>query len=107
MPSGSRATAAMNSMVTPAVTTPSATPYFSAVRENCEGRGRTNTRISTPAQNSRSQAAPSAPMRSISPTEAASPSCTHSIETTAMPAPVRAWFFMPTQSNQPSPFAST
>ena len=53
-------------------------------------RGRTTTSTITPAQASRSQAAPSGPIRSNSPTETARPSCTHSIEATAMPVPARA-----------------
>jgi hypothetical protein len=50
------------------------------------------TSISTPAHASRSHAAPSTPMRSISVTAIASPIWTHSIEPMAIRAPVRAWF---------------
>ena len=44
----------------------------------------------TAAQNSRSQAAPVAPIWSTSPTDTASPSWTQSIDTVAMEAPMRA-----------------
>ena len=44
------------------------------------------------AQASRSQAAPSTPIRSISVTATARPTCTHSIEPIAIRAPVRAWY---------------
>ena len=52
-------------------------------------RGRTSTSRIAAAHTSRSQAAPSAPIRSMSPTETASPSCTHTIETRAKAAPER------------------
>ena len=67
----------MNSRVTPAVTTPSSTQAANVRRVKSRRRGRTTTSSSTPAQASRSQAAPSAPRSSISPTDAASPSWTH------------------------------
>ncbi len=44
----------------------------------------------TPAQNSRSNAAPSGPTRSKRPMDAARPSCTHSMEAAAIPVPARA-----------------
>ena len=69
----------MKNIVNPAVTTPSATQASRLDRVNADGRGRTSTSSSTPAQASRSQAAPSGPIRSNSPTDAASPSWTHSI----------------------------
>ena len=90
VPSGSRSIAAMNSIVTPAVTTPRAMPARSAGPENCDSRGRTMTSISTPAHASRSHAVPCVPRTSIRPTEAASPSWTQIIEASASPAPVRA-----------------
>ena len=80
----------MNSIVTPAVTTPSATHAAKVRRVNADGRGRTMISSSTPAHSRRSQAAPSAPMRSISDTDTASPTCTHSIDATAIVVPVRA-----------------
>ena len=80
----------MKSSVTPAVTTPSATPARSASRLKAEGRGLTTTSSSTPAQNSRNHAAPPAPTWSIRPTEAARPSWTQNMDATAMEAPVRA-----------------
>ena len=89
VPSGSRAAAAMNSMVIPAVTIPSAMQASRLDRLNQDRRGRTNTSSSTPAQASRSQAAPSGPSRSNRPTDAARPSWTKTIADTAMPAPVR------------------
>ena len=89
VPSGSRATAAMNSSVSPAVTAPSARQAISPDRLNVVIRGRTSTSRIAAAHTSRSQAAPSAPIRSMSPTETASPSCTHTIDTTANAAPER------------------
>ena len=91
VPNGMRSNAAMNSMVTDAVTTPSATHARKVDRVNAAGRGRTMTSMSSPAQASRSQAAPSTPMRSIRVTAIASPTCTDSIDPIAMKAPVRAW----------------
>ena len=85
-----RATEAMKSIVRPAVTTPSATQASRFARPNSRSRGLTITSRIAPAHASRSQAAPSAPITSNSPTEAASPICTHSIEATAMPVPARA-----------------
>ena len=90
MPSGSRATEAMNSRVTPAVTTPSATQARRLARPSAASRGRTRTGSRTPAQHSRSHAAPSGPTSSNSPTEAARPICTHSIEVIAIAVPARA-----------------
>jgi hypothetical protein len=58
---------------------------------NADARGRTITSIKTPAQASRSYAAPSTPMRSIIVTAIASPTCTDNIDPIAMKAPVRAW----------------
>jgi hypothetical protein len=80
----------MKNRVSPAVTTPSATQASNPDRLNCDRRGRTNTTSSTPAQASRSHAAPSGPTRSNNPTEAASPSCTQSMDPTASAAPLRA-----------------
>ncbi len=80
----------MNSSVTPPVTTPSSTLLTSERRVNCARRGRTISSISTPARNRRSQAAPSAPIRSISPTETASPTWTLSMAVIAISTPVRA-----------------
>ena len=107
VPSGSRATAAMNSMVRPAVTTPSAMPARSASRLYAERRGRTITSMSAPAHTSRSQAAPSAPTWSIRPTEAARPSWTQSMETIAIEAPARDWDFMQTSRDPARPYTST
>jgi hypothetical protein len=80
----------MNSMVTAAVTTPRAMQASSPERLNSDGRGRTTTSMITPAQASRSQAAPSGWIRSSRPTDTARPSCTHSIAASAMSAPERA-----------------
>ena len=80
----------MNSSVKPAVTTPSGTPARSVARLNVEGPGRTTRSRTTPAQKSRSHAVPTAPTWSIRPTEAARPSWTQSMDTTAIEAPVRA-----------------
>src|SRR6476646_12206768 len=91
VPSGRRATAAMKSTVSPAVTTPSATAVSRPRRPNRDGRGRTTTSRTRPAQASRSHAAPSGPTRSNRPTDRASPSCTHVMDPTAMRVPVRAW----------------
>jgi hypothetical protein len=80
----------MNSSVTAAVTTPSTTQTRKVAQVNDAKRGRTMTSISTPAHASRSHAAPSTPMRSISVTAIARPTWTHSIEPIAIRAPVRA-----------------
>ena len=90
VPSGSRATASMNRIVTPAVTTPSATHAANDDRVNDEGRGRTMTRNKTPAHASRSQATTTGSAWSSTPTAAAAPSWTQSIEPSASSAPVRA-----------------
>ncbi len=90
MPIGTRSTAAMNSIVIPAVTTPSATQSRNDARVKLARRGRTITSSSTPAQASRRKAAPAGPTASKSATEAAIPSWTVSIEATAIEAPVRA-----------------
>ena len=90
VPIGRRAIAAMNRIVSPAVTTPSSTQARNDDLVNWDGRGRPIASISNPAQASRIHAAPSAPMSSNSPTETAMPSCTQSIEPTAMEAPARA-----------------
>ena len=63
----------MNSSVTAAVTTPSTTHTRKVAQVNAATRGRTMTSISTPAHASRSHAAPSTPMRSISVTAIARP----------------------------------
>jgi DNA-binding transcriptional LysR family regulator len=89
VPNGSRATAPMNNMVTPAVTTPSATHVSNAGRVKARSRGRTRTSRITPAQASRTHAAPSGPTWSNNPTDTARPTCTHSIATTAIDAPAR------------------
>ena len=80
----------MNSSVTPPVTTPSSTLATSERRVNCARRGRTISSIKAPAQNSRSQAAPSGPSGSISPTETARPIWTLSMAVIAISTPVRA-----------------
>jgi hypothetical protein len=90
VPNGIRATDAMKSMVRPAVTTPSVTQASRVALRISRNRGRTSTNKMTPAHASRSQAAPSGPTLSNSPTEAARPICTHSIDATAMPVPTRA-----------------
>lgn len=90
VPIGMRSSAAMNSSVIPAVTTPSAAQMPNVAQVNAAMRGRTMTRISTPAQTRRNQAAPSTPMRSIKVTAMASPSWTDSIDVIAINAPVRA-----------------
>ena len=90
VPSGSRVTAAMNSSVTPAVTTPSATPARSASRLNV-GRARPHDDQQDhprPEQPQPRRARRRRPGRS-GPTEAARPSWTQSIDTTAIEAPVR------------------
>ena len=102
----------MNVSVTPAVTTPSATQASRPDRLNADGRGRTRTRSRTPAQARRSQAAPSGRMRSNSPTDAARPSWTQSIDATASDAPERALVGTPTTEftrpvNPSRSFAST
>ncbi len=99
VPSGIRSTAAMNSMVIEAVTTPSITQAEKVVRVNAAARGRTMTSIRMPAQASLSHAAPSTPMRSIKVTAIARPICTHSIDAIAMKAPVRAWLSVTTALN--------
>ena len=99
VPNGIRSTAAMNSMVTEAVTTPSATHTMKVARVNAAARGRTITSIRRPAHASRSQAAPSTPMRSIKVTAIASPTCTHIIDPIAIRAPVRAWLSVTTALN--------
>jgi hypothetical protein len=76
--------------VTPAVTIPSSTHAVKLDFVNADGRGRTITKKIAPAQISRSHAAPSAPIRSMSPTETARPSCTHVIDASAIPAPMAA-----------------
>jgi len=80
----------MNSRVTVAVTTPRTTHTRKVAHVNAATRGRTMTSISTPAHASRSQAAPSTPMRPISVTAIARPTCTHSIDPIAIMAPRRA-----------------
>ena len=102
----------MNSNVRPAVTTPSAMLASIERRVNWSRRGRTISTSSTAAQSSRSQAAPSAPTWPISPTDAASPVCTLSIEVVAMSRPARAedrglrrTFMEPVKTRKP--FAST
>src|SRR4051812_39501338 len=90
VPRGSRASAAMKKNVTPAIATPSNNEARMPERENCARRGRTSTSRSSPAQLSRRHAAPSGPMRTNRPTDAASPSCTQRIAAIAMEAPVRA-----------------
>src|SRR4051794_9415040 len=90
VPRGSRASAAMKKNVTPAIATPSSNEARRPDRENCARRGRTSTSRSSPAQLSRRHAAPSGPMRSNRPTDAASPSWTQRIAATAIEAPVRA-----------------
>ena len=74
VPSGSRATAAMKSMVTPAVTTPRATAASSIGRRNRHGLGRTAISRITLAQASRSQTAPSGPTWPNNGTDRARPS---------------------------------
>ena len=61
VPSGSRSTAAMKSMVIPAVTTPRATQVVRLDRLKADRRGRTRTSSSTAAHVSLSQATPAAP----------------------------------------------
>src|SRR6516225_4569335 len=90
VPSGSRATAAMNSIVIPAVTTPRISAASKVRRGKRQGRGRTQAARSTPAQASRSHAAPSAPIEVNRGTDSARPSWTHVIEPTAISVPVRA-----------------
>src|SRR5690349_19830770 len=90
VPSGIRSTAAMNSIVTAAVTMPSTTHARKVDRVNAAFRGRTMTSIKMPAQANRNQAAPSTPTRSMRVTAIARPTCTQSIDPTAMKAPVRA-----------------
>ena len=92
VPSGMRSIAAMNSMVMPAVTPPRATAVPNDRRVNAEGRGRTMTSSRAPAQTSLSQAAPSAPMRSISATEVARPNWTNSMAVIAIAVPDRTEF---------------
>ena len=82
----------MKSSVTVAVTTPSTTHMKKLDRVNATARGRTKSSKMMPAHASRSHAAPSTPISSISVTAIARPSCTHSMEPIAMKAPVRAWF---------------
>ena len=89
VPSGSRATAAMKSMVTPAVTTPRATAASSVGRRNRQGRGRTTISRITAAQASLSQTAPSGPTWPNSGTDRARPSWTQVIEPTAIKVPIR------------------
>ena len=90
MPSGSRATASMNRMVTPAVTMPRATVASSTGRRNRHGRGRIATSRITAAHASRSQTAPSGPIWPNSGTVSARPTCTQVIEPTAIAVPTRA-----------------
>src|ERR1700722_15631144 len=90
VPSGSRATAAMNSIVTPAVTTPSVTAASRTRRGKRHGRGRTTAASSRPAHASRSHAAPSGPTWPNRWTDSARPSWTHAIEPTAISVPARA-----------------
>ena len=112
----------MNRRVRPAITTPRSTLATRPDRVNRVRQGRPISTISTPAQTRRSHAAPSAPSRSINPTETASPSCTHSIDAVAIRAPVRAgepvgpptvgapvsgWVSVMTSVNPAEPFAST
>ena len=80
----------MKNSVSPAVTTPSTTQAQQPERVKADGRGRTRSRSRAPAQARRSQAAPSGPMRSNSPTDAASPSWTQNMDPTANAAPERA-----------------
>jgi hypothetical protein len=80
----------MNSIVIAAVTTPSATHAARLLRVNPTRRGRRKSRNSRPAHARRSQAAPSGPIWSISPTATATPDCTDSMAATAIAAPVRA-----------------
>ena len=82
--------AAMNSMVTPAVTTPRATVASRIGRRNRQGRGRTATSRITAAQASRSQTVPSGPISANSGTDSARPIWTRVIEPTAINVPARA-----------------
>ena len=82
----------MNSSVMLAVTTPSATHVRNVERVNEARRGRTTTSRIRPAQDSRSHAAPSAPIRSISSTDRARPICTHATDAVAIRTPVRTSF---------------
>ena len=82
--------AAMNSMVTPPVTTPRAIAASRIGRRNRHGRGRTATTRITDAQASRSQTVPSGPSWPNSGTDSARPIWTQVIEPTAINVPVRA-----------------
>ena len=84
VPSGIRAMAAMNSMVTPPVTTPRAIAASRVGRRNRHGRGRTATSRITEAQASRSQTVPSGPSLPNSGTDSARPIWTQVIEPTAI-----------------------
>ena len=90
VPSGIRAMAAMNSMVTPPVTTPRATVASRIGRRNRHGRGRTATSRISAAQASRSQTVPSGPISPNSGTDNARPIWTQVIEPTAINVPARA-----------------
>ncbi len=57
---------------------------------NAEGRGRTMTSSSTPAQASRSQAVPSDPIRSMRPMATTMPICTDTCAAMAIVTPLRA-----------------
>ena len=73
VPNGIRSSAAMNSSVTAAVTTPSTTHIMKLDRVNAERFGRTMSSSRIPAHASRSHAAPSTPIRSINVTAIARP----------------------------------
>ena len=71
------------------VTIPSNTQVNRPRRVNSPSGGRTRTASTSPAHASRSQTVPSAPRRSINPTDTASPSCTQSMATMAKADPTR------------------
>jgi hypothetical protein len=68
---------------------PRTTVARKAAPEKSEARGRTRTIRIGAAQMSRSHVVPAGPRSSIRLTATASPTCTHSIETTAIEAPTR------------------
>jgi hypothetical protein len=82
--------AAMNSMVTPAVTTPSKTHVSSAERLNVSVHALARIRTINPAHAKRSHATPSAPSCSDKPMDTARPACTHNIDAMAIAVPARA-----------------
>jgi len=89
VPSGSRATAAMKKSVTAAVATPRPTAAPHAARPSRARHGRARSSMMAPAKTRRSQAAPSAPTRSIRVTETARPVWTQTMAAMAMRAPWR------------------